>query len=157
MYSKHNTTVKGQKLPPPTSQYNTEANASVRTSSHALLHLACASCGRAFLFLLFSLPFFAASCSQDDADVAPLTPMHQMYNESANLTKVQMDSISNFCTKFSGYINQHPQSQQDEYFDPTIQNIRAAAALHGYDIKVTTVTTGITINDEWDGEIFITF
>lgn len=151
--------VRGTKVPPPT-RYNTSITTTIGTSpicpaASGLYAL----CGRAFLFLLFALPFVLASCSQGDADihVIPLTPMHQMYNESANLNQVQMDSISNFCTKFCGYVNQHPKSRQDEYFDPTIQNIRAAAALHGYDVKVTTVTTGVTINDEWGGDIFITY
>lgn len=125
------------------------------TSPHALLHQAYASCGRVFLLLLLALPFFIASCSQDDAE--SLTPMHQMYNESVTLTQVQMDSISNFCTKFCGYVNKHPQSKHDEYFTPTIENIRTAAALHGYNIWITDDAICITIDDEWDDEIIVKY
>lgn len=149
--------VGGPKLPPPLTYINYKSSASNRSAINALLHQVYASCGRVFLFLTLAMPFLIASCSQGDTDVAPLTPMHQMYDESVNLTQVQMDSITNFCVKFSGYVNRHPQSMQDEYFDPTIQNVRTAAALYGYDIKVTTITTGVTINDEWDGEIVINF
>ena len=103
------------------------------------------------------LPILAASCRQDDVYVAPLTPMYQMYDESTRLTQATVDSISSFCVKFNGYIIQHPVSRQDQYFDPTLQNLRDAAALYGYTIKETTVTAGITINDEWDGETVIYF
>ena len=156
-YNVQNSMLGGQKIPPPATEYNAESIVSYGTLLHALLHQVYASCGRVFLFMLFALPFFAASCSQDNADITPLAPMRQMYDESANLTKATVDSISGFCVKFSGYVNQHPQSKQDDYFEPIIQNVRTAAALHGYDIKVSTVTSGIKINDEWEDEIVINF
>ena len=89
--------------------------------------------------------------------MADSTPMYQMYNESVNLPQATLDSITNFTYKFSGYVGSHPDSRQDQYFAPTLQNLRNAAALHGYTIKETTVTTGITVNDEWDGETYIYF
>jgi hypothetical protein len=107
------------------------------------------------MLLTFVLVF--ASCSKDDADGASSSSMRQMYDESTRLTQVQMDSISNFCDKLCGYLNKHPQSKQDEYFDPTFQNIQTAAALHGYDVKLKEATFTITVNDEWKGETFITY
>ena len=83
--------------------------------------------------------------------------MHQMYDESVNLTQATVDSISCFCVKFSNYVTHNPQSKQDEYYEPTIQNVRTAAALHGYGIKVTEVTTGISLDTDWEGEFVYTF
>ena len=80
-----------------------------------------------------------------------------MFNESVNLPQATLDSITNFTHKFGGYVGSHPESRQDKYFDPTLQNLRDAAALYGYTIKETTFTAGITVNDEWDGETYIYF
>jgi hypothetical protein len=99
------------------------------------------------------LPLAFASC--DNEVMEELTPMCQMYNESVNLPQATLDSITNFTHKFGFYVGSHPESRQDQYFDPTLQNLRNAAALHGYTIKETTVTTGITVNDEWAGETYI--
>ena len=85
------------------------------------------------------------------------TPMYQMYNESVNLPQATLDSITNFTHKFSGYVGSHPDSRQDQYFAPTFQNLRNAAALYGYTIRETTVTIGVTVNDEWAGEKYIAF
>ena len=89
--------------------------------------------------------------------MADSTPMYQMYTESVNLPQATLDSITNFTYKFSGYVGSHPDSRQDQYFAPTLQNLRNAAALYGYTIRETTVTTGVTVNDEWAGDKYITF
>lgn len=47
--------------------------------------------------------------------------------------------------------------RQDQYFDPTLQNLRDAAALYGYSVKDASLNTSITVNDEWAGETFIFF
>ena len=103
------------------------------------------------LILLLGLLF--VSCEKEQ--MADSTPMYQMYTESVNLPQATLDSITNFTHKFGGYVGSHPDSRQDQYFAPTLQNLRNAAALHGYTIKETTVTTGITVNDEWAGETYI--
>ena len=95
------------------------------------------------------------SCEKEQ--MAESTPMYQMYTESVNLPQATLDSITNFTYKFSGYVGSHPDSRQDQYFAPTLQNLRNAAALYGYSIRETTVTTGVTVNDEWDGEKYIAF
>ena len=86
-----------------------------------------------------------------------LTPMHSMFNESVNLPQATLDSITTFTHKFGGYVGSHPESRQDKFFDPTLQNLRDAAALYGYTVKESSVTTGVTVNNEWDGEKIIYF
>ena len=105
------------------------------------------------LILLAAL--LTVSCEKEQ--IADFTPMYQMYTESVNLPQATLDSITNFTHKFSGYVGSHPDSRQDQYFAPTFQNLRNAAALYGYTIRETTVTTGVTVNDEWDGEKYIAF
>ena len=150
----HNTLIIRELLPPPISSCKVN-NKRQEPSTFPLLHQAYASCGRAFalLFIVLSLAF--ASCEKEVME--ELTPMHSMFNESVNLPQATLDSITNFTHKFGGYVGSHPESRQDKYFDPTLQNLRDAAALYGYTIKETTVTTGITVNDEWDGEKIIYF
>ena len=105
------------------------------------------------LILLVALLF--VSCEKEQ--MAESTPMYQMYTESVNLPQATLDSITNFTHKFSGYVGSHPNSRQNQYFAPTLQNLRNAAALYGYTIRETTVTTGVTVNDEWAGDKYITF
>ena len=151
----HNTLTIRELLPPPISLCNNISSNAHRSAKPALLHQAYASCGRVFALLIAVLPLAFASCESEVME--ELTPMCQMYNESVNLPQATLDSITNFTHKFGGYVGSHPESRQDQYFDPTLQNLRNAAALHGYTIKETTVTTGITVNDEWAGEIFIQY
>ena len=105
--------------------------------------------------MFIALPLAFASCEKEVME--DLTPMHSMFNESVNLPQATLDSITTCTHKFGGYVGSHPESRQDKYFDPTLQNLRDAAALYGYTIKETTVTAGITVNDEWDGETYIYF
>lgn len=144
-----------QILPPPISICNPISSNAFRPAIPALLHQAHASCGRAFALMFIALSLAFASCEKEVME--DLTPMHSMFNESLNLPQATLDSITNFTHKFGGYVGSHPESRQDQYFDPTLQNLRDAAALYGYTIKETTVTTGITVNDEWDSETIIYF
>ena len=105
--------------------------------------------------LIFLLVLLLVSCEKEQ--MADSTPMYQMYNESVNLPQATLDSITNFTYKFSGYVGSHPDSRQDQYFAPTLQNLCNAAALYGYTIRETTITTGVTVNDEWAGDKYITF
>ena len=152
----HNTLIIRELLPPPISLCNNHISSNAfRSAIPALLHQAHAFCGRAFALMCIALPLAFASCEKDVME--ELTPMHSMFNESVNLQQATLDSITNFTHKFGGYVGSHPESRQDKYFDPTLQNLRDAAALYGYTIKETTVTAGITVNDEWDGETYIYF
>ena len=105
--------------------------------------------------LILLVALLTVSCEKEQ--MAESTPMYQMYTESVNLPQATLDSITNFTHKFGGYVGSHPDCRQDQYFAPTLQNLRNAAALYGYTIRETTVTTGVTVNDEWDGEKYIAF
>ena len=141
-----------QILPPPFCNLNNTTN---QNFNRPLLQQALCLCGRVFTLLCVALPLAFASCEKEVME--ELTPMHSMFNESVNLPQATLDSITNFTHKFGGYVGYHPESRQDQYFAPTLQNLRDAAAFYGYTIKETTVTAGVTVNDEWDGENFIYF
>ena len=77
MNTKQNTSfsvVGGQKLPPPLTDVNTLSSTLNRTSIHALLHQAFASCGRAFLVCLLALPVGLVSCEKDSGEEEGKTP-----------------------------------------------------------------------------------
>ena len=150
----HNTLIIRELLPPPISSCKVNDKRQ-KTTTFTLLHQAYASCGRAFALMFIVLPLAFASCEKEVME--ELTPMHSMFNESVNLPQATLDSITTFTHKFGGYVGSHPESRQDKYFDPTLQNLRDAAALYGYTIKESSVTTGVTVNDEWDGEKIIYF
>jgi len=68
MYSKHNITVMGQKIPPPTQLDNISTTPRSKATTHALLHSVYTRVGRALLCLCFAaLPLFMGSCQQDEA------------------------------------------------------------------------------------------
>ena len=84
-----------------------------------------------------------------------LSHMELLYNESQGLPEVSIDSIKSFTAKFDNYVGSNPESKQDELYVPTVDNIRYAASLHGYNLAELTIS--ITFNDEWEGETFIEF
>lgn len=75
-----------------------------------------------------------------------MTPMRRLYTESTNLHKVTLDSITNFTSKFSSYVTKYPKSRSDEYFEPTLTNLRHAASLYGRTVIDT--EDAITISSE---------
>lgn len=81
--------------------------------------------------------------------------MQQLYQESQKLSDASIDSIKTFTTKFSGYISAKPASQEDELYQPTIDNISNAAAQYGY--KLTVANVGVMVETAWDGEKRLTF
>ena len=105
------------------------------------------------IFLCIALPSFLAGCNKDEAEPEPvtpaLTPMHQMYNESVTLTEATLDSISSFCDKFYGYVNRNPESKQDQYFNPIIENVQAAAALHGRKMEFGSSSVEVLFDTTW--------
>jgi len=63
-----------------------------------------------------------------------MTPMRRMYTESMTLHEFSLDSIANFTKKFNFFVTMNPSSRDDEFFDPTLKNLRHAASLHGYTV-----------------------
>lgn len=119
--------------------------------SFSLLHRAYALCGRAFCVLLFVLMLFVGvGCSKDD-----ISPMHQMYNESMGLPSTSIDSVKTFTTKFSNYLKSNPAGWNDEYCNPTIENMKYACSVFGYELNITSVA--FHFNTEWEGEYIIEF
>lgn len=155
MYNKHNTTVKGQKVPPQTPLNDILATPRSKATSPTLLHSAYTRVGRAVLFLcLASLPFFMGSCQQDESatEDALHANMLQYYAESRGLMETSADSVCNYYTKFASFHNQHPECEADELFPPTVENLGNAFTKYGI------VQIGnIIVKTEWDGEIFINF
>ena len=76
-----------------------------------------------------------------------ITHMELFYNESRGLSEVTLDSLKTFTNKFGCYVANYPESRQDKLFEPTVSNIRNAAALHG--CKLVEVNIGITFEDEF--------
>ena len=155
MYSKHNTTVMGQKVPPPTPLNDILATSASKATTPALLHSAYTRVGRALLCLcLAALPLFMGSCQQDEAatEDALHADMLQYYAESRGLMETSADSVCNYYTKFAGFHNQHPECEADELFPPTVENLGNAFTQYGI------VQIGnIIVKTEWDGEIHINF
>ena len=155
MYSKHNTTVMGQKVPPPTPLNDILATSASKATTPALLHTAYTRVGRALLCLcLAALPLFMGSCQQDEAatEDALHADMLQYYAESRGLMETSADSVCNYYTKFAGFHNQHPECEADELFPPTVENLGNAFTQYGI------VQIGnIIVKTEWDGETIINF
>ena len=81
--------------------------------------------------------------------------MELLYNESQGLPEVSIDSIKSFTAKFGSYVGSYPESRQDELYEPTVDNIRYAASLHGY--QLVELKIGITLNTDWDDDVLIEF
>ena len=101
--------------------------------------------------LLFGLMLLVGvGCSKGE-----ISPMHQMYNESIGLPSTSIDSVRRFTAKFSNYLRVNPGGWNDEYCDPTIDNMKYAASVFGYQLEVTTVK--FRLNTEWGEDSTIYF
>ena len=113
-----------------------------------------------FLMLFASMAIYLSSCDKNDdvveQEASRARPMELLYNESKGLAKTSADSVSNFAQKFCDHMNSTLNNQNDEYFQPTVDNIEYAATVFGYKLTIN-MGVGITINDEWDGEYFMNF
>ena len=113
-----------------------------------------------FLMLFASMAIYLSSCDKNDEVVeqvpAEARPMELLYNESKGLAETSADSVTNFAQKFCDHMNSHLNDQNNEYFQPTVDNIEYAATVFGYKLTIN-MGVGITINDEWDGEYFMNF
>lgn len=94
-----------------------------------------------------------ASCEKDSS--VSLSQMELYYNESKGLPETSIDSVKSFASKFGGYINSNPESSTSEFYDPTVENIRYAAAVFGYEYKI--VETGFLLDTTWLPEIHMNF
>lgn len=94
--------------------------------------------------------FVGTGCSKDD-----ISPMHQMYNESVGLPSTSIDSVKTFTTKFGNYLKANPDGWNDEYCNPTIENMKYACSVFGYELNITNVA--FQFNTEWGGEYFVEF
>lgn len=155
IFSKHNTTLMGQKVPPPAPLNDILATPRSKATTPALLHSVYTRVGRAFLCLcLAALPLFMGSCQQDEAatEDALHADMLQYYAERRGLMETSADSVCNYYTKFAGFHNQHPECEADELFPPTVENLGNAFTQCGI------VQIGnIIVKTEWDGETIINF
>ena len=110
--------------------------------------------------LFASMAICLSSCDKNDdvaeQEPAKARPMELLYNESKGLAETSADSVTNFVQKFCDHMNSHLNDQNDEYFQPTVDNIEYAATVFGYKLTIN-MGVGITINDEWDGEYFMNF
>lgn len=102
--------------------------------------------------------FFSCDKNDDVAEQEPAKarPMELLYNESKGLAETSADSVTNFAQKFCDHMNSNLNDQNDEYFQPTVENIEYAGSVFGYKITIKTGVS-ITINDEWDGEYYMNF
>lgn len=82
-----------------------------------------------------------------------ITPMYRFYTESTTLHQVTLDSITHFTNRFSAYVVKFPKSRDDEYFDPTMSNLRYAASKYG--CTVIDDQTSISISTEEKGEFTV--
>jgi len=103
------------------------------------------------IFLLF-IAILASSVVSCEKEVN-YTQMFQFYEESIELPDATVDSIKSFNTKFSSYVIKNPESRQDEYFEPTVANVRHAADING--ISLTDLRIVITIDTTWDRDTTI--
>ena len=106
-----------------------------------------------FCLMITVLVIGFTSCEKDNnaEKVKPVDNMELFFNESKGLPETSMDSVNSFVKKFSAHIKTYPESQNSEYFNPTVDNMSYACSVFGYKLIVN-VGVGITINDEWDGE-----
>ena len=103
------------------------------------------------IFILLALGF--ASCEKENniENDKTVDDMELFFIESNGLSETSMDSVNSYIDKFSAHIKTNPESQNSEYFNPTVDNMSYACSVFGYKLIIN-VGVGITINDEWDGE-----
>lgn len=69
------------------------------------------------------------------------------------LHEASIDSIKSFTGKFGYYVGIHPESRNDHYYDPTVDNLRYALSLYGYQLRE--LSASVTVNDEWAGQRYL--
>ena len=72
--------------------------------------------------------------------------MRLYHGESLTLHQVQADSVVRFSDKVNAFVARYPAAAEDPLYPEIRANIRAAL-----------VTFTITVDDEWDGETYISY
>ena len=72
--------------------------------------------------------------------------MRLYHAESLTLHQVQADSVVRFSDKVNAFVARYPAAAEDPLYPEIRANIRAAL-----------VTFTITVDDEWDGETYISY
>jgi hypothetical protein len=112
----------------------------------------------AFVTLFSSMLIGFASCDKNSSfeEEKPNNSMELMFVESKSLPETSIDSVKSFTSKFGSYVKANPASTKSEYYNPTVDNISYACSVFGYKL---TVNTGVSIlvDDEWDGEYYMSF
>ena len=102
-----------------------------------------------FLLFIAIMAFSFVSCEKD----INYSQMFMFYEESENLPDASVDSIKSFNTKFSSYVINHPESRQDDLFEPTVENVRHAAELKG--LNLADFSINIVIDTTWERDTTI--
>ena len=87
--------------------------------------------------------FLAVACEKELTHYPEIVAYHA---ESKNLNVATSDSVGKFNVKVKTFVASHPDATQDPLY-PEIQK----------NIKANLLRLSLTIDDEWDGETFITF
>lgn len=109
-------------LPPPIRKSNILGNNKLQGTSPALLQLACTSCGRACLYLLFLVTLF--SCKNDDVHFVEIS---EYYAESCHLNEATQDSIMRFSQKVSDFVTRNPLAKEDPLYPRILHNIQTSS------------------------------
>ena len=155
IFSKHNTTVMGQKVPPPAPLNDILATPRSKATTPALLHSAYTRVGRAVLCMcLAALPLFFGSCEKEASVQEDIihTGMSAFYVESKGLMETSADSVCNYYKKLAGFHNTYPECESDELYPPTVKNLGDAFNKYGI-VQIGS----IIVQTEWEGEIVINF
>jgi len=86
-----------------------------------------------------------------------LTPMYKMYEESVALPDAQLDSIDRFTTKFNKYVRTYPESREDTFYEPTVENVREALSLYGREYEEVNVSFTIVVDTTWEKVTHLTY
>ena len=115
-------TLNNRQLPPPNRVRNFLRNNHLQGISHTLLHLAFASCGRVFLYLLFLVTFFC--CKDDEVHFVQIS---EFYAESCHLDEVTQDSIVRFSQKVEDFVARNPLAKEDPLYPRILHNIQTSS------------------------------
>ena len=93
--------------------------------------------------LIFFILFLTASCEKEVTRYPEIQAYHA---ESQNLRVATADSVALFSQKVKTFVVHHPDATQDPLYPVIQQNIRQ-----------NLLRLSITINDEWDDDIYQQF
>jgi hypothetical protein len=80
-----------------------------------------------------------------------------MYEESVALPDAQLDSIDRFTTKFNKYVRTYPESREDTFYEPTVENVREALSLYGREYEEVNTSFVIIVDTTWEKVTHLTY